>query len=250
MIKYCKKCGSTKSTEDFNKSSRTQDKLQTQCRICQLEANRKWKEENQEHALQYRKDYYESNKKAALDYGKEYYKHNQDSRLEYAKNYRKNNPEYFKDYYQANRDGIIKEYTQSDKKKIADKAYYQNNKKEMFEYQKKYQKERRTADPAFKLIQNLRSRHSKILKGITSTTRGLGCDSTFFKNYISAQWTEGMSWSNYGNKEGQWSIDHIMPLTLYYTQPEILRQLIYYTNMQPMWHVDNVKKGKKVGELK
>jgi hypothetical protein len=246
MVKCCKKCGSTKYTEDFNKSSRTQDKLQTQCRTCQQEANKKWKELNQEHTLKYRKEYYRINKKAALDYGKEYYKLNQESRLEYAQNYRKSNPEYLRNYYHTNKEGVIKEYNKSNKKKAADKAYYQNNKKERSEYQGKYKKQRRTADPAFKLIQNLRARHNNVLKGNTSTTKGLGCDSTFFQNYISAQWTEGMSWDNYGVREGQWSIDHILPLTLYYTQPELLQQLIHYTNMQPMWHVDNVRKGKKV----
>jgi hypothetical protein len=85
-----------------------------------------------------------------------------------------------------------------------------------------------------------------VLKGITSTTKGLGCDKEFLREYIENQFTEGMSWDNYGNREGQWSLDHIKPVSLYYDNPELLPELIHYTNLQPLWHVDNVRKGKKV----
>ena len=55
-----------------------------------------------------------------------------------------------------------------------------------------------------------------------------------------------MNWENYGNKIGKWSIDHILPITLFYTQPELLNKLIHYTNLRPMWHLDNLKKGNKI----
>ena len=109
-----------------------------------------------------------------------------------------------------------------------------------------YDKSRKAADPAFKLMTNLRVRHSHVIKGEQSTTKGLGCNSRFFKDYISKQWTEGMNWDNYGFGEGKWNIDHIKPLSLYYENPESLPELVHYTNMQPMWHMENLKKGKKI----
>jgi len=58
----------------------------------------------------------------------------------------------------------------------------------------------------------------------------------------------GMSWENYGNKKGQWSIDHEYPLSLVdLTKRELMLPVVHYTNLQPMWHEDNVLKSNKVG---
>lgn len=180
---------------------------------------------------------------------KRYYTANKDKIKEYNRAHKEEKKERDKGYYMANKEKL----------KDRQKRYYTANQEDRKEYSRKYReankevqntncinyaKQRRVTDPAYKLIYNLRVRQGRALKGKASTTKGLGCDSNFFREYIENQWTEGMTWNNYGNKEGQWSLDHIIPLSLYYTQPELLPQLIHYTNMQPMWHVENVKKGK------
>jgi hypothetical protein len=109
----------------------------------------------------------------------------------------------------------------------------------------KYQKNRRQKDPSFKLVGNIRGRQNSVLKGVISSTKGLGCDSKFLKKYIESQFEDGMNWSNYGNKENQWSIDHILPMSLYYNNPELVDKLIHYTNLCPMWSIENSKKGNK-----
>jgi len=52
-----------------------------------------------------------------------------------------------------------------------------------------------------------------------------------------------MSWENYGRNG--WHVDHIIPLSSAKTEEEIYK-LCHYTNLQPLWEVDNIKKGNKI----
>jgi hypothetical protein len=57
------------------------------------------------------------------------------------------------------------------------------------------------------------------------------------------QFVEGMNWENYGSKG--WHIDHIIPLSSAKTVDEAI-SLNHYKNLQPLWAVDNMKKGNKI----
>ena len=52
-----------------------------------------------------------------------------------------------------------------------------------------------------------------------------------------------MSWDNYGLHG--WHIDHIIPISSAKTEEELYK-LFYYTNLQPLWAIDNIKKGNKI----
>jgi hypothetical protein len=53
-----------------------------------------------------------------------------------------------------------------------------------------------------------------------------------------------MSWDNYG--VNGWHVDHIRPLSSFYlTDNNQLEIACHYTNMQPLWGKDNIKKGAK-----
>ena len=68
----------------------------------------------------------------------------------------------------------------------------------------------------------------------------VGCTPIELKEHIEKQFTDKMSWENYSLKG--WHIDHKIPLVLA-TNKEEVYELCHYTNLQPMWAEDNLKKG-------
>jgi len=60
--------------------------------------------------------------------------------------------------------------------------------------------------------------------------------------YLEALFTPGMTWDNRGLYG--WHIDHIKPLASFdLTDREQFLQACHYTNLQPLWWQDNLKKG-------
>ena len=72
-----------------------------------------------------------------------------------------------------------------------------------------------------------------------SFTEYLGCNIETFKKHIEQQFTEGMSWENYG----KWHTDHKIPLKYKKPSLEEVVQRLRYTNIQPMWASENMSKG-------
>ena len=72
-----------------------------------------------------------------------------------------------------------------------------------------------------------------------SSTEYLGCNIETFKKHVEQQFTEGMSWENYG----EWHIDHKIPLKYNKPSLEEVVQRLHYTNTQPMWASENMSKG-------
>lgn len=72
----------------------------------------------------------------------------------------------------------------------------------------------------------------------------MGCTVEELKKYLESKWQEGMSWDNYGFHG--WHIDHIKPLASFnLTDRDELLKACHYTNLQPLWCKDNMKKGKR-----
>ena len=77
---------------------------------------------------------------------------------------------------------------------------------------------------------------------IGSAIKDLGCSVDQLKVYIESKLLSGMSWNNYALHG--WHLDHIRPLASFdLSDPEQFKQAVHYTNLQPMWAVDNLKKG-------
>jgi hypothetical protein len=68
----------------------------------------------------------------------------------------------------------------------------------------------------------------------------IGCTPDFLKKHLEEKFVIGMSWEN----RNEWHIDHIIPLSSAKTEKE-LYELCYYTNLQPLWIQDNLKKSNK-----
>lgn len=72
--------------------------------------------------------------------------------------------------------------------------------------------------------------------------QAMGCSGQELKRYLESKFQPGMSWDNYGVHG--WHIDHIVPLSSFnLSDPEDYKKACHYTNLQPMWAIDNIKKG-------
>mgnify|MGYP001602947199 CR=1 FL=1 len=104
------------------------------------------------------------------------------------------------------------------------------------------------SDIQYKIACRLRGRLKDAIKGnakVGSAILSLGCSISELKVYLENYFTIGMNWNNYG-KDG-WHIDHILPVTSFdLTNVEQLKKACHFTNLQPLWAVDNIKKGNKI----
>ena len=67
----------------------------------------------------------------------------------------------------------------------------------------------------------------------------LGAPMSVVCAHIEAQFLPGMSWEN----SGQWHYDHIRPCASFdLSDPEQQKQCFHYTNLQPLWAADNIRK--------
>ena len=72
----------------------------------------------------------------------------------------------------------------------------------------------------------------------------LGCTFEELKMHLESQFVNDMSWDNMG----KWHIDHIVPLAAFdLTKEENQKLAFHHTNLQPLWAIDNLKKGAKYG---
>jgi hypothetical protein len=73
----------------------------------------------------------------------------------------------------------------------------------------------------------------------------LGCDWMDFVLHIEAKFLPGMTWHNHG--QSGWHFDHIRPLSSFdLTDARQLSEGCHFTNVQPLWAADNIRKGGKV----
>lgn len=138
-----------------------------------------------------------------------------------------------------------REYNRKNKEKLAQwsksnqKRYYDENRESIC----KKLAERRRNDPLFKLAATYRVRTRKFLKKYSKAKKSieiLGCGWKELKEYIEKQFVDGMTWSNHG----EWHIDHIKPLSKSTSKEELIERC-HYTNLQPLWAVDNMRKSNK-----
>lgn len=70
-----------------------------------------------------------------------------------------------------------------------------------------------------------------------------GCSKQELLDYLESKFSEGMTWENYG----KWHIDHIRPCVSFNLEDsEEQKKCFHWTNLQPLWAVDNIRKGGKV----
>jgi hypothetical protein len=92
------------------------------------------------------------------------------------------------------------------------------------------------------MLSNLRNRLYYTIKREykdKTTKELLGCRLEKLKRHLEDQFEEGKTWDNYG----EWHIDHIKPCTSFdFTKEKDQKECFHYTNLQPLWAEDNLKK--------
>ena len=111
-------------------------------------------------------------------------------------------------------------------------------------YRRKYERSRRKTDMSFRITKTLRTRLWSAINGVgVSAISALGCSIDEARDHLASQFSKGMSWENYGSG---WHIDHIKPLAAFdLTDPAQCAAACHYTNLQPMWAEDNLRKSKR-----
>ena len=121
-------------------------------------------------------------------------------------------------------------------------------------YNRKRQKEKRISDPVWRLVVNMRARllafvKASNVKKSNKTFVMVGCTPEFLKKHLEKQFynrkitNEPMTWKNHSLRG--WHVDHIKPLDKALTS-EDLEKLSHYTNLQPLWSEDNIRKSNKI----
>lgn len=194
-----------------------------------------------------------------------------EEKKEYMKQYRQENKErilenkrkYMKEYYAKNKDKIAeyqKVYYRENSEKVRDRVrnWKEENKTEVDAYNKRYRaehskehsayiKRRREEDARYKLICAVRNMLNNAFNKRTKVGKNkqaedlLGCSLEFFIEHLQCQFEEGMTLENHG----EWHIDHIIPLSSATTEEEIIK-LNHYTNLQPLWAKENIRKRNKI----
>ncbi len=209
-MKKCTKCNVEKELCEFNKSNLYFDGKRSECRECQKSVSKVYREKNRDIINEKVRIQYKTNPEIQKERTKKWVINHED---DYRSSYRKSS-----------------------------KKWEEKNKDKRREYQNNYSTQKLKTDILFKLKRNVRIRINKFLKNKKSDSSDIvGCSYLYLKEHLEQKFKDNMFWENYGD----WHIDHIVPLSSAKTEEEIY-ELCHYTNLQPLWAEDNLKKGCKV----
>ncbi len=139
-------------------------------------------------------------------------------------------------------------YREKNKEQIAKRAaeYSKNNREKLNEKNR----QKRLNNEEYRLVSNMRARIPFALAGATksaSTMELIGCTVDFLKDHLEFQFADGMTWENYGNC---WHVDHRIPCASFNMLDPIEQRICFhYSNLQPLWAEDNLKKGDTVIDI-
>lgn len=221
MAKLCNKCGKIKEMEEFGLDKNSPDGRRYECKKC-----RSLHEEHLYHKSKDRyqkriKEYKDKNREKVRACGRKYY---QDNKQKYS-DYKRDNIDRVRIWAARHRDKFKKKYP---------------------DYYKEYFCKRRKIDYTFRITCNLRARLNSALHGRNKSNRTkeiIGCPIGNLMRHLESKFLPGMSWDNYG----EWHIDHIIPCSTFdLSNEEEQKKCFNFSNLQPLWATDNLRKGNKV----
>lgn len=206
MTKKCCKCDKEKQLNCFHKQKASSDGHKSWCKKCTREYGKINKEKNKEKIKEQQKKYREKHRETLNKNRKEWGLENPDKVALNAKKYR-----------EKNRDKIN---------------------------QRRREKRKSNINFRLRTIVSNRIRMALVRGSKNSTSYDLvGCSWENLKLYLEKQFLDGMTWDNYG----KWHIDHIKPCCSFdLTDIEQQKLCFHYTNLQPLWAIDNLKKSGRI----
>lgn len=248
--KLCPKCQQIQKLTDFYKNKNRKDGFDCYCKNCQNKKSKLWQLDNPDKVNATSNRWNKKHRERRNQISKNWRSNNVEQYQQIKKNWNQKNPDKIKihnqTFYQNHTETIknrVKEWkhNNSAQTKKYGKEWRQNNREIVRQYFNQ-----RMLDPIKRLLQNQRSRirgilHHNHLKKNQRTLKYLGCTADELKKHLEQQFTEGMTWDNH--QQFGWHVDHIQPLSKFdYTDPEQVKIAFWYTNLQPLWWYDNLKK--------
>jgi len=236
MKKVCTICQEEKILEDFTfDKGNKKDGRRASCKECCRKKNAEYIKANPDKKLESDKKSYEKLKEKKLAQKKEYYLLKKEEILLKRKEYHLNNKEKISENNRKYREANLEHLKEHNR-----------------EYQRKYAKilsikKRQLVDSTplrqFKerircLVKNsfYRLKHNKTKR----VSEVIGTDWETVKEHFISQFKDGMTWEAF--IAGEIHVDHIKPLASAKTEEELIA-LCHYTNLQPLWCLDNLSKG-------
>lgn len=235
----CNRCGELKPTSEFYRHKQRKCGFSSECKICVrprqkayydthreaiIEGVKKWGKDNPEKLKVNKKRAYERNREEVLKRQSEYVKKNATSVSKRQREWRDKNA----DKLRAKREAL------------------RNENPEMVRDRERRAYRKKVSTPEGRVIRFMRSRiwQAVVRKAGRKSNRTLiliGCTTKQLKAHIESLWLPGMTWENYGLRG--WHIDHIKPCAAFdLTDAGEQTRCFHYTNLQPLWASDNLKK--------
>lgn len=197
------------------------------------------------HYLEYRKKNIKRVKERRVNWAKKY----PEKIREYSRQYRERNPEYAKEYRESHCEEI-KESSKQYRKRNPE-MLHRGRKLNPEKYRKQHRLEqfiRRHNDPRYRLKCNISSMVCNYIKR-RSFSKNSKSTFDFFPytieelmNHLENLFIKGMTWKNYG----EWHIDHKIPdckFNYKNVEDKEFQECWALKNLQPLWAIDNLKKG-------
>jgi hypothetical protein len=218
------------------------------------------------------KRYRERHKERLLARKRAYYERHKESELARTRAWKAANPEKWQAVSRASdarpeRRAAKAEAERAPERKATRKAWRLANTEKSAEYWRQWESDHRAerrarhherkSEPQYRLRRALRARLKQAIKNNFKTGSAvslLGCSVDELKSQLERQWLPGMTWDNFGrlhaaNGPAHWQIDHIRPMQSFdLTDIEQVKVVCHYSNLQPLWALDNRKKWSKSPE--
>jgi hypothetical protein len=140
-----------------------------------------------------------------------------------------------------------------------DREYRERNAAHMKEYRRQwneknrerqngYHRQKRRTDPQYRIKNNLRCRMNTALRKVgikrdLPLERLIGCTVVELMAHLEARFGPGMSWQS----REKWHVDHILPCAKFdLTDRKQQLKCFHFTNLQPLWAGDNIRKSASV----